>query len=560
MPSRLTLSLVSGVLFSISLGIYAPSLDYEFLSWDTYEYLQHTQMIRALTWQNLIAMLTSFSMFNWHPLTWLSYALDYAIYGLNPWGFHLSNLLLHSANSVLFFFLCLRLLNLHLGLQKNLSPEFVKHAWWSAALAALWFGIHPQHVESVVWIAERKDVLFLFFSLLSLLSYLSYVETRSLRAYLGTFLCCLLAVMSKPMAVSLPILFLLLDIYPLQRSFLNAPNLPESLRKLLLEKIPFILCGLLSMVLTLIAQRQVIGVFEHIDVKLRILNAFNSLLLYLSKFLIPLTFSPLYPLDLQLAENPAVFIAVLASLILTGGAIYAAYRRRWLWIVLWLFYVISLLPVLGVLQVGSQAAADRYAYLPTLPFYLLLATLGGIGIFHEQRRYRIFSRLGIFLFSIILVSVTLQQSAVWRNDWVFWNYVASFAPKSDLAQLNLGDAYYERAQYAAAREHYEQALAYSSPRSRNLILYHLAQAALKQGDSQTVLGIYLSLTQQGAQIGVPHSVLFYEIGRIYRQQGKLTEARSALEQASVLDPKSEAVQDLLRQLPPPMPLFNFSKQ
>ncbi|MEN9848027.1 MAG: hypothetical protein RL368_767, partial [Pseudomonadota bacterium] len=290
-PSWRVLSLISGCLFLITFGIYAPSLEYEFLSWDTYDYLQHTQMIRALTWENLVAMFSSLSMFNWHPLTWFSYALDYAIYGLNPWGFHLSNVLFHSANSVLFFFLCLRLLNLHLALQKNPSPEFIKHAWLSAALSALWFGIHPQHIESVVWIAERKDVLFLFFSLLSLIAYLRYSETRSLRAYLGTFLCCLLAVMSKPMAVSLPILFLLLDIYPLQRSFLNAPHTPEPLKNLLFEKLPFALCSLLSMSLTLIAQQQIIGVFEHVDVQLRVLNAFNSLLLYLSKFLIPLTFS-----------------------------------------------------------------------------------------------------------------------------------------------------------------------------------------------------------------------------------------------------------------------------
>ncbi|MEN9460587.1 MAG: Tetratricopeptide repeat-like domain, partial [Pseudomonadota bacterium] len=170
------------------------------------------------------------------------------------------------------------------------------------------------------------------------------------------------------------------------------------------------------------------------------------------------------------------------------------------------------------------------------------------------------SRLGVLLFSIILVVVTLQQSAVWRNDWVFWNYVVSFAPNSDLAQLNLGDTYYERARYDTARQHYELALAHSTPRSRNLIHYHLAQAALKQGDLQTVLDIYLQLTQYRAQIGVPHSSLFYEIGRIYMQQGKLLEARAALEQAIILDPKSEAVQHLLNQLPPPPPTFSFSKQ
>ncbi|MDD2816605.1 MAG: tetratricopeptide repeat protein [Thiotrichaceae bacterium] len=559
-PSWRILSLISGCLFLISLGIYTPSLEYDFLSWDTYDYLQNTPMIRALTWQNLAAMLTSLSMFNWHPVTWFSYAIDYAIYGLNPWGFHLSNLLLHSANSVLFFFLCLRLLNLHLRAQKNSSPEFVKHAWLSAALAALWFGIHPQHVESVVWIAERKDVLFLFFSLLSLIAYLRYCETRSPRTHIWTFLCCLLAVMSKPMAVSLPLIFLLLDIYPLQRSFLNAPSSPESIRKLLLEKLPFALCSVLSMVLTLIAQRQVISTFEYIPLEFRVLNALNSLLLYLSKFLIPFNFSPLYPLDLQLAENPMAFVAALAGIMLTLWAFYAAYKRRFVGLVLWLFYVITLLPVLGLLQVGIQAAADRYAYLPTLPFYLLLATLSGIGIFHHHKMYRILSSLGVLLFSATLVLVTLKQSETWRNDYQLWAHVVKFSPNHDLAQLNLGKAHYQRGNFATAREHYQIALAHSSPRSRDLIKYYLAQTALKQNDLQTVLDIYLNLTQYRIQIGVPHSELFYWIGKIYAQQGNLLEARAAIEQAVALDPKLEAAQDLLRQLPPLMPAVSFSKQ
>jgi hypothetical protein len=517
-------------------------------------------MIRTLTWQNLVAMLTSLSMFNWHPVTWFSYALDYAIYGLNPWGFHLSNVLFHSANSVLLFFLCLRLLNLHVRVQKNSSPEFAKQAWLSAALAALWFGIHPQHVESVVWIAERKDVLFLFFSLLSVITYLRYIETRSLREYGWAILCCLLAVMSKPMAVSLPLIFLLLDIYPLQRSFLNAPSSPESIRKLLLEKLPFALCSLLSMVLTLIAQRQVISTFEYVPFEFRMLNALNSLLLYLSKFLIPFNFSPLYPLDLQLAENPMTFVAVFVGIMLTLWAFYAAYKRHFVWLVLWLFYVITLLPVLGLLQVGIQAAADRYAYLPSLAFYVLLATLSGIGVSHHNKTYRILSSLGVLLFSISLMLVTLKQSEVWRNDYQLWAHIVKFYPENDLAQLNLGKAYYQRGNFVTAREHYQLALAHSTERSRDLIKYYLAQAALKQGDLQTVLEIYLNLTQYRVQIGVPHSELFYWIGKIYAQQGKLFEARAAIEQAVALDPKLEAAQDLLRQLPPPPPVFSFSNQ
>jgi tetratricopeptide (TPR) repeat protein len=559
-PSWRILSFSSGCLFLITFAIYAPSLNYELLSWDTYDYLYPTQMIRAFTWQNLVAMLTSLSMFNWHPLTWLSYAIDYAIYGLNPWGFHLSNVLLHSANSVLFFFLCLRLLKLHVGLQKNPAVEFVKHAWLSAALAALWFGIHPQHVESVVWVAERKDVLFLFFSLLSLLAYLRYSETRSFVAYGGTFLCCLLAVMSKPMAVSLPVIFLLLDIYPLQRSFLNASSSPEPLKKLLLEKLPFALCSLLGIILTLIAQRQVISVFDYVHPGFRVLNAFNSLLLYLLNFLMPFNLSPLYPLDLQLAENPAAFVAVLVGIMLTLWAVYAAYRGRFVGLVVWLFYVISLLPVLGLVQVGIQAAADRYAYLPTLMFYLLLATLGGLGMFHANKTYRIFSRLGVLLFSLSLVLVTLQQSEVWRNDYQLWERVTHFVPQNDLAQLNFGKAHYQRGNFAMAREHYQIALAHSSVRSRDLIQYYLAQAALKQGDLKTVLDIYLNLTQHHAEIGVPHSSLFYEIGRIYEQQGNFLEARMAVEQSLILDPRGEAARDLLRRLPPAPPTFSFTKQ
>ena len=571
--SRFPYFFMSSLLFLVSFGIYYPSLEYDFLSWDTRAYLMGVPMIQAITWANLHEMMTSFYMGNWHPLTWFSYALDYAIFGLNAWGFHLTNLLWHSANTVLFFLLSMRILNLQ-GVREQISISLSEwKIFWIAALAAFWFGIHPQHIESVVWIAERKDVLSLFFSLLTIFTYLNYVQTRRGRDYFISFLCFCLALMAKPMAVTLPVILLLLDIYPLHRTLFTASLKAESLIKLGLEKIPFFLGSGLSAFLTLKAQHhaEFIASLVQVSLELRIVNACNSLLLYLSKFLLPLGLSPFYPLDLSLLKNPLAYVPIFAIALISFLSFYAWRKGKFYWLIIGLFYFISLLPVLGLIQVGSQAAADRYAYFPTLPFYLLIAIFAIIGLWHQKRLWRQFTGLGILLLSIGFSYMTVKQSEIWRNDLVFWTYVHNFSPAHSHPQVSLGKVYlkmgdrvktlelweclappYLQSQftpqdYDQAIAHLERAALHDS--SAGLTLYNLAQCYANTGKPEPALKIFVHLLKQ-ADFGIAPEILYYRIGSAYIDQGKTQEARLALEKALSLDPQAEPIRELLKHLPP----------
>ncbi|MDD2815215.1 MAG: tetratricopeptide repeat protein [Thiotrichaceae bacterium] len=545
---RTSLILTSLALFAISFAIYYPTLNHEFLTWDTRLYVIDSPMIRSLAWENLWQMLTSLYMSNWHPLTWLSYAVDYALYGLNPWGFHLTNLLWHSANSVLFFLFSLQLLKLHRAAKSPLAPshEENKRQFWIAALAALWFGIHPQHVESVVWIAERKDVLSLFFSLLTLISYLQYAQSRRLKHYLLSFLWFCLALMAKPMAVTLPIILLLLDIYPVNRTRFTASLQPEYLLKILIEKIPFFLGSAFDAGLTLLAQQQAIVDIAQISFIARLINAFNSLITYLSKFILPLTLSPLYPFDANLLNNPLALFAFPAVLMIAGSAFYAWRKHHFVWAIMLLFYVISLLPVLGIIQVGAQASADRYAYFPTLPFYLVLAAGCIQWLWHTNRLQRTLAALSILLISVGFGTITVQQSKIWENDLILWSYVASYAPNFSVTQTNLASAYYERGHYAAAVEHYKQALLYSND---GMIHYDLALAYAQIGDFENAIGIFNDLITYKIAIGVTPDKLHYLLGVTHLKAGHYPEARQALQQALNLNPKLEAARIALQKIP-----------
>lgn len=543
--SNRTLLLLSGLLFIISFGVYYPSLNSEFLTWDTHLYVIETKMIRSLAWENLWQMLTSLQVANWHPLTWFSYAIDYAIYGLNPWGFHLTNSLWHSANTVLFFLFALKLLKLH-----NPTIYTENRNLWIAALAALWFGIHPQHVESVVWIAERKDVLSLFFSLLTISTYLNYAQTRSRRDYFLSLLCFCLALMSKPMAVTLPVVLLLLDIYPLRRTFLTASPRQESLFKLGLEKIPFFLGSLLDAWLTMLAQHQATAIvsLEKVSIVGRVLNAFDSIILYISKFLLPIGLSPLYPLDKHIVENPLALMAVAAVILLSILASYAWHKRQFAWLICWLFYLVSLLPVLGLIQVGSQAAADRYAYISTLPFYLIVATAFSYGLFHQQRAQRISTGIGVLFMSLGLSYATVQQSKVWKNDLDFWSYVLTFATDKSAIWINVGNAYFKMGEYQQALETLTKA-ASLQPNQYSVVHYNIAQCYLKLGQLPAALEIYQNLIVHNVQLDISQDMLYYRVGTIYQQQGKFEEARTAFEKVLSLDPKAEPVRELLKNLP-----------
>ena len=287
------LLLVSAVYFA-----YHDALNNDFQAWDTKAYVVDNVHIQAFTWENIQWMFTAFYKSNWHPLTWLSHATDYALFGLNPWGHHLVNLIIHSLNTILFFGLVIVLISFKsaTGNISQLAPINNK-TLLAAGIAALLFSIHPQHVESVVWIAERKDVLCLFFILLASLCYVFYNTAQTARWYLATLLSFVLALLAKPMAVTFPVILLLLDVYPLHRTRLTNSFATVSWYKLFIEKIPFFALTLFSIIITIVAQHQggAIPTTEMLGIEIRFLNAFNSLIFYISKFLFPIGLSPYYP-------------------------------------------------------------------------------------------------------------------------------------------------------------------------------------------------------------------------------------------------------------------------
>ncbi|MCK5717553.1 MAG: hypothetical protein KAH77_08690 [Thiomargarita sp.] len=489
------------VLSAIVLAYY-DALNNQFI-WDTQGYVVDNAHIRAFNGENLYWMFSQFYGGNWHPLTWLSHSLDYALFGLNPWGHHFVNLLIHCFNSLLVFILVI-----------ILKPTDHKTIL-AAGIAALLFGIHPQHVESVVWVAERKDVLCLFFILLSLLSYVFYVSKAQATYYFLTFFCFLLALLSKPMAVTFPVILLLIDIYPLKRTY--APY------KLIVEKIPFFMLTVCSIVLSLLAQHQAgaMSSLETVDLSFRILNAFNSVIFYISKFFFPIHLSPFYPLQPALFHY-SMLIPVLSVCLITVVCGYLWIQKKYYWLITWLFYLVTLSPVIGIIQVGNQAAADRYVYLPTIPFYILLG-FGFAKIFYAEKIKRIF-RLGIFmalfLISVILIQLTQKQSTIWKNELTFWTYILAYAPNNALAQNNLVVAYNDILSAYIHSNQFENA---------NEILDSLIN------NYQTIK--YSSLEE-----------LYYIRATLYVQQGFLVKAQDALGEVLKINPKSKKAGELLFQL------------
>ena len=419
------------------------------LVWDSVQYLfRYEQQISSLGFDHLSWMFSSLEFYNWHPLTWLSWAVDYQLYGgIHPWGFHFSNNVFHAINSMLVFVLtlvCFRLVD------PSSKVGFVNTdnlSLLAAFLAAVIFAVHPQHVESVAWVAERKDLLCLLFMLLTLLSYVKYTscgESGKARWYLATLVAYLLAVLSKPMAVTMPAILLLADIYPLRRTALLKPLMSSikqaSLSRLMLEKIPFVLLSGLLLVLTLEAQQGAIN--NQMSFDLRLLNAFNSTVFYLQKLVVPDQFSPFYPYLVAPGQGITWhdFIPVLVFAGISVAALVAWGKNRRAWLVAWLFYLLTLTPVLGIIQVGEQGAADRYAYFPTIPVYLLL----GAGILMWLRKSGHLGRVLMVLIAlpvaVLLATKTRHQVHAWQDEVSLWTHAIKYAPRSSCIRDNSGIA------------------------------------------------------------------------------------------------------------------------
>lgn len=534
--------IASFAIIAITFTLYYPSLNYDFI-WDDTHYLSNNIHIQKLNWDNLKWMLTTFEVANWHPLTWLSFAIDYVWQGkLNPEGFHLTNIILHSLNCVLLFFLTSLLLNINInGLQNSaLLPQ--NHLVFSAAfITSLLFSIHPQHIESVAWISERKDVLCLFFLLLTIYCYIYYARLEASRWYwfLFSIILFVLALMSKPMAVTLPVILLLLDIYPLKRTVflkaLDTKNKTISLSRILIEKTPFFILSIISIILTLVAQDKAIISIENFSLFKRVINAIHSVFLYISKFVLPIALSPLYPFPSFITQNQdwiKILILIIGFILVMVLSVYYWKRNKHFLLITWIFYLVTLSPVIGIIQVGIQSAADRYAYLPTLPFYILIGS-GIAYLYYKPHQKFNFTIKAIIIILTVTIGLTLfklsrNQLQIWKHGIVFWSYVITINPSSSFAHHNLAAHYFHQKSYQKALEHIHLGILYGYPLRREYSFLGETYMRLEQLDE--ALNYYqLALKTDSTTRNFSEHCVFYNISWIYANKGMLIDALQMLD-------------------------------
>jgi len=452
-------------IFFLTFLIYLPALRNDFVDLDDYAYVVQNEHIRSLGWESLKWMLTAFHSSNWHPLSWFSHAVDIALFGMNPHMHHLTSILLHSLNTLLVFLLATTLISrARSGDRFATGNKYHDTPILAGAVTALLFGLHPIHVESVAWIAERKDVLCALFVLLSMLAYLRYTSPRGRsekRWYLSTLVLFTMALMSKPMAVTLPVVLILLDIYPLQRIH----SLSRKELSILVEKLPFLALSLCSSYITFFAQQSggAVVALKHVGWEIRLLNAVKSLFFYLFKMAVPSQLVPFYPPPFHFDPlDPGYVLSLVLLVLITGTCLWMWKHDKPYWLVIWCCYIISLLPVLGIIQVGSQAAADRYTYLPSLVPFILMG-VGAEKIWgHLAADGKIPKRLAASTLIVIMVLLTYgteRQIRFWKNGEVLLKYTVSVFPDTAFLPYNiLGVIYAEKGMLDEAVRHYRKAL------------------------------------------------------------------------------------------------------
>ncbi len=457
-------------------AVYLSALHNEFVGWwDDSEYVYENPYIRSFNVVFLRWAFLNFYNSNWHPLTWISHALDYAIWGLNPVGHHLTNHIIHAINSFIVVVLVIKLLELYQErVIRDGSSTFIDRPGMLmvGVVTGLLFGLHPVHVESVAWVSERKDLLCALFFLLSSMTYTGYVTNGIAnqkwvprffnKRYLLSLGFFALALLSKPMAVSLPLVLLLLDWYPFKRiqsvkSFLSA----------FVEKLPFIALSLISSILTVLAQRSggTMGMMVFVPLSTRLLVAAKTLVAYLWKMILPTNLIPYYayPKKVTVFSLEYLSAAILVAVITVICILYV--KRQKVFLTVWGYYVVTLIPVIGIVQVGGQAMADRYTYLPSLGPFLIVGLLGAwiYGRIRALQRWSFTVKvtalaMTLLIFSV-LASLTLSQTAIWKNPITLWTYVIEREPTSvPGAYVDRGVAFHKEGQLNKAIEDFNTAL------------------------------------------------------------------------------------------------------
>ncbi len=438
----------------ITFLVYIPGLGNNFVNWDDQLYVYRNYNIRQfdlnfLKWAFRPDVLNTF----WHPLTIISYAVDYQILGLNPYQYHLTNIVFHTLNTFLVFFLAKSLYEARRP-EESAARALDAPSVAAGLVAALLFGVHPLRVESVVWISERKDVLYAFFFLLSVLAYLKYARPQGSGKALWYALSLaffILSIMSKPMAVTLPMILLILDWYPLNR-FAGGRNGYKRIKTAVLEKLPFFVVSLSSALMTLTVMHGEGNILTGIPLWTRSLVSIRGCIYYIYKMFLPFNLVPLYPYPKDVSLFDYNSIATVAAFLLVALFCALTLRRFKSFTAAWLSYLIMLLPVIGIIQTGRQFVADRYTYMPLLSLFLLVG-FGAAKVVEKTKGYtRIIAVVPAVVVFVALSSLTIRQEAVWKDSAALWIQQISVYP----AQAKV--AYYYRALVNAGKGDFNNAL------------------------------------------------------------------------------------------------------
>jgi protein O-mannosyl-transferase len=444
----------------VTLAVFWPALGHQFLDWDDTMNLVDNPAFRGLGGSHLRWMFTTTLAGHWIPLTWISFGADHLVWGMNPRGYHLTNVLLHAAAAVTFYFVARRILRAATGAGERLLRL-------GALAAALFFAIHPLRVESVAWATERRDVLSGLWFLLTILTYLKAAdaEGRRRRGWLASSVACfVLAAMSKAIVMTLPVLLVVLDVYPLRRL---PPRWREwtvpAVRSVWWEKIPYVVVGVATGLIARHAVSAYGDMVADLPLENRVAVALYGLAFYVWKTLIPILVAPMYQLRVGLDPYDGPMLASAALVIgLTGVLVWL--RHRWPGgLAVWIAYVVLVAPVSGIIQSGPQLVAARYSYLPGLGLALLVGggvcRLGRWAVERPRSRRWALAALVVIAGGYAgLAILSWQLVWVWRDSETLWAYAVAVEPASPLAHGNLGFAYLNRGRLADAERETRAAL------------------------------------------------------------------------------------------------------
>ena len=501
--------MISFVLAATLWSIYGQVIHFDFVNFDDPLYIIQNKHIQSgITRDSLKWAFTTTYFGLWNPLVWLSFMTDHQLYGLNAGGYHLTNIILHLFSVLLL----LRLLNRMTG------------AIWPSAFAAALFALHPMHVESVAWIAERKNVLSAFFWMLTLCLYVYYTEKPAVKRYLPVLFAFMLALMSKPMVVTLPVIMILLDYWPLKRLKPQKGNMDMIIRQLK-EKAPLFILSAILIILTLNIPHE--RDLRQLPLSLSLANASVSLITYLTKTLWPHNMAVFYPLPDSMPLG-YVFAAVLLLITITAAVIITRKRFPFLFVG-WFWYAVAILPVLGIIHIADFAMADRYTYLPFIGIVIMLAW--GISRLFANRETK--SRIlfpAAFVFLAVISLITWRQCATWKDSTNLWMHALRVTKNNALAYNNLGYTLFNQGKVKESIECYNKSLEITKgdPSAYN-----------KRGIAYVSLGQYqqaVSDFSEAIRLKPYYAPAFFNRGNAYKELGQYDKALKDFDDSIRLSP------------------------